>query len=263
MGGNVIVRKIDRTGEERLNNFGSRMIIKEYRKRDDIDVYFPEYNWTFKHARYDHFKDRKIKCPYEPRLYGKGYLGEGKYKVRENGKITDEFNIWYRMLQRCYDPKLNEKESTYKGCRAENDWLNFQNMAEWIENNYYEVPGEVMHLDKDILCKGNKVYSRKTCIFVPERINELFTKRDNARGKDPIGVDQLPSGNYQVRCNDGNGKKIYLGSYSTKEEAFQVYKEYKESLIKGTIDEYKGKIPEPHYSKLREAMYNYKVEIDD
>ena len=29
------------------------------------------------------------------------------------------------------------------------------------------------------------------------------------------------------------------------------------------VDEYKGKIPEPHYSKLRDAMYNYKVEIDD
>ena len=29
------------------------------------------------------------------------------------------------------------------------------------------------------------------------------------------------------------------------------------------LDEYKGIIPEPYYSKLREAMYNYEVEIDD
>ena len=33
--------KINRTGEERLNNFGSRMAIKEYRNNSDIDVYFP------------------------------------------------------------------------------------------------------------------------------------------------------------------------------------------------------------------------------
>ena len=33
----------------------------------------------------------KIKCPYERRYYGKGYLGEGKYKVSKNGKDTDEF----------------------------------------------------------------------------------------------------------------------------------------------------------------------------
>ena len=258
-----MVRKIDRTGEERLNNFGSRMIIKEYRKRDDIDVYFPEYNWTFKHARYDHFKDRKIKCPYEPRLYGKGYLGEGKYKTKENGKHTNEYNIYSHMIKRCYDPKLHEKESTYKGCTAENDWLNFQNMAEWIENNYYEVPGEQMHLDKDILCKGNKVYSRETCIFVPERINNLFTKRDNARGDSPIGTTPNSSGTYRAYCHNGYGKLIHLGTYSTKEEAFKVYKNYKEKIIKEVIDSYKGKIPEPFYSKLRMAMYNYKVEIDD
>ena len=35
--------KKDRTGEENINNFGSRMIIKEYRQWNDIDVYFPEY----------------------------------------------------------------------------------------------------------------------------------------------------------------------------------------------------------------------------
>lgn len=58
-------------------------------------------------------------------------------------------------------------------------------------------------------------------------------------------------------------KKIGLGTYSTKEEAFQVYKEYKENLIKETIDSYEGKIPEPFYSRLKEAMYNYRVEIDD
>ena len=254
---------IDRIGEERINSFGSKMVIKDYRGAMDIDVYFPEYDWVFKHSIYTHFKNGKVKCPYEPRVYGVGYIGEGKYKAKENGKHSDEYIIWHHMLTRCYDPKFHEKRPTYDGCKVEDYLLNFQHMGEWIENNYYEVPGEVMHLDKDILCKGNKVYSRKTCIFVPERINELFTKRDNARGKDPIGVDQLPSGNYQVRCNNGYGKKIYLGSYSTKEEAFQVYKEYKESLIKGTIDEYKGKIPEPHYSKLREAMYNYEVEIDD
>ena len=78
--------KINRTGEERLNTFGSKMIIKEYREYSDIDVYFPEYNWTFKHAIYQTFKKGTIKCPYEPRTYGVGYLGEGKYKTRENGK---------------------------------------------------------------------------------------------------------------------------------------------------------------------------------
>ena len=74
---------------------------------------------------------------------------------------------------------------------------------------------------------------------------------------------QLSSGNYQVQCNNEYGKYVYLGTYNTKEEAFRVYKEYKEKVIKKVIDSYEGKIPDPHYSRLKEAMYNYEVEIDD
>ena len=120
-----------------------------------------------------------------------------------------------------------------------------------------------MHLDKDILCKGNKIYSKETCIFVPERINLLFTKSDKSRGDNPIGVTPISSGNYQVCCSDGYGKQIPLGTYSSKEEGFQVYKKYKEKVIKEVIDSYEGKIPEPFYSRLREAMYNYEVNIND
>ena len=257
------MRLKDKTGEEKVNNFGSKMVIKEYRGAWDIDVYFPEYNWVAKHINYSNFKKGNIKCPYEPRTYGVGYLGEGKYKTRENGKLTYEYKIYYSMIQRCYDPKYQEKEPTYKGCTIEDYLLNFQHMGEWINNNYYEVPGEKMHLDKDILCKGNKTYSRDTCIFVPQRINKLFTKRDNDRGDCPIGVTPSSSGNYQVYCSSGYGKSVYLGTYLTKEEAFQVYKQYKEKVIKEVINSYKGIIPEPYYSRLKEAMYNYEVEIDD
>ena len=258
-----MVRKINRTGEERLNKFGSKMIIKNCRKAIDLDVYFPEYDWVFEHATYDNFKNGRIKCPYERRIFGVGYLGEGKYKAKENNKNTDEYIIWYDMIKRCYNPKLHEKYSTYKGCEVENFFLNFQNMAEWIKENYYEVPGEQMCLDKDVLYKGNKIYSRDTCIFVPQRINKLFVKHDNARGNCPIGVTPRPSGDYVAQCWDENGKQIPLGVYLTKEEAFQAYRQYKEKVIKEVIDSYKGKIPEPYYTRLREAMYNYRVEIDD
>ena len=253
----------DRTGEENINNFGSKMIIREYRSTRDIDVYFPEYDWTFKYARYNNFKRGTIKCPYERRYYGVGYLGEDKYKMSKNGKHTKEYDIYHDMLKRCYDSKFQEKRPTYKDCVVEDYLLNFQHMGAWINENYYEVPGERMHLDKDILCKGNKVYSRETCIFVPHRINTLFTKSDNSRGENPIGARLNPFGNYQAFCHNGYGKEIYLGTYPTKEEAFQIYKQYKEKIIKEVIDSYEGVIPEPHYSRLRKAMYEYKVEIDD
>ena len=62
------MKKIDRIGEENINGFGSKMIVKEYRKAIDIDVYFPEYNWTFEHGQYDNFKKGNIKLKKMVRL---------------------------------------------------------------------------------------------------------------------------------------------------------------------------------------------------
>ena len=255
---------INRIGEKTTNNFESEMIIvNQYRYNNVtyIDAYFPEYNYISKQNKYDNFKSGTIKCPYEPRVYGYGYLGEGKYKASENGKITKCYNVWHHMLERCYDDKLKEKEPTYKGCIVEDYWLNFQNFAEWYYENYYELENEVVHLDKDILHKGNKIYSHENCIFVPQGINKLFTKRQNYRGDLPIGVCLRDKG-YMAKCSNG-GKPINLGTYPTPEEAFQVYKTYKEQVIKDTIDLYEGIIPEPQYSRLKKIIYNYEVKIDD
>ena len=256
-----MVKKIDRTGEENVNNFGSKMIISKYNNNYDIDVYFPEYNWVAKNKRYGNFKKGEIKCPYERRTYGIGYLGEGEYNSYENSKRTKYYDTWVSMLRRCYDDKYQEKYPTYKGCEVCTEWHNFQAFAEWYENNYYQIEDEVISLDKDILSKGNKIYSPETCVFVPQNINTLFTKCDKSRGNDPIGTSKRPFGNYQVYCNNGYGD--YLGVYSTKEEAFKIYKHHKEKIIKECIESYEGIIPEPHYSRLKKAMYNYRVEIDD
>ena len=98
--------RIAKIGEENINNFGGKMVIKEYRTNRDIDVYFPEYDWVAKNTRYDVFKNGNIKCPYEPRTYGVGYIGEGEHKTRINGKKTKCYKVWHNMLQRCYNEKF-------------------------------------------------------------------------------------------------------------------------------------------------------------
>ena len=135
-------KSIDRTGEKGINNFGSEMIITRCMGAKDIYVYFPEYDWTWKNAQYQNFKDGKIKCPYEPAIFGVGYIGEGDYKVCENGKVTKVYNTWHNMLRRCYSEKEHKRHPTYKDCEAYKDWLNFQNYGEWFDNNYYEVDDE-------------------------------------------------------------------------------------------------------------------------
>ena len=256
-------KKIDRTGETGINTFGSEMIIVEYRKNNDIDVYFPGYDWIARGTIYQNFKKGQIRCPHEKSVYGIGYLGEGDYKVRENGKHTRVYSTWHSMMQRCYDEKFHEKKPTYIGCAVWEEWHNFQNFAEWYYNNYYEIEGERMHLDKDILVKHNKIYSPETCIFVPQTINNLFVKSDKSRGDSVIGTTPH-HGKYQVKCSlinpkTGKFKCEYLGLYDTQEKGFEVYKYYKEKNIKVVADYFKDLIPE----RLYNAMYNYEVEIID
>lgn len=254
---------IDRTGEKNINNFESEMVIIEYRKNNDIDVYFPEYNWTAKNKTYQHFKNGKIKCPYERSVYTIGYLGEGDYKASENRKLTRVYSTWHRMLQRCYNEEYQKRQPAYIGCEVCEKWHNFQNFAEWDEENYYEIEDEIMELDKDILVKHNKIYSPETCIYVPKIINTLFTKKDRSRGESVIGTS-LKDGKYQVRCNVINlktrkFKREYLGRYTSEQEAFEVYKQFKENYIKEIANYFKKQIPQ----KLYQAMYDYEVEIDD
>lgn len=256
---------IDRVGEENYNNFGSKMIINRYQGWGDIDVYFPEYNWTSKHKSYKEFKNGKIACLYEPRLYGHRYLGEGEYKTKQNGKHTKCYRTWNNMLYRCYSEEYKLAHETYIDVKVCEEWLNFQVFSLWYEENYYEIENENMQLDKDILHKGNKIYSPNTCVFVPQRINKLFTKNNKIRNELPIGVHfNKRSGNYKTECSVyDNEKKIKrikrLGCYNTPKEAFKVYKQFKEQYIKQVADEYKDKIPKILY----DAMYKYKVEITD
>ena len=250
------------TGTINYNNFGSKMKIIAYRNCEDIDIYFEEYNYIAKHKRYDVFKNGEITCPYEPRVLGVGYIGEGKYS-KKNDELA--YRKWYQMLKRCYDEKYQNKKPTYKGCFVCKEWHNFQNFAEWFYKNYYKITGEIMCLDKDILIKGNKIYSPKTCCIVPNTINCLFTKCDKNRGSLPIGVTFCEERNkYVATCSVFDfsirkKKNRQIGYFNTLSEAFLAYKNKKEFEIKKHAEYYKEHIPYDVYV----ALYNYQVEIND
>ena len=248
----------DRTGEFGVSSQGEKMTIVRYGNKNDIDVQFED-GTIVEHKQYNDFKNGKVKNPYFPSFYGVGFIGNGKFKpFDENGKATKCYKAWHNMLKRCYDHKFHEKEPTYKGCSVCEEWHNFQVFAEWYYSHFYELENEIMNLDKDILCKGNKIYSPDTCIYVPQRINKLFIKCDKVRGEYPLGVSK--HGNkFKAWVSKGNGKPITLGTYPTPNEAFLAYKIAKEKYIREVAEEYKGKIP----FKLYEALMNYEVEIDD
>ncbi len=262
-------KTIERLGETRRNKEslgGYEMKIVEYGDISIIVEFQDEHKAKVK-TQYGHFLEGVVKNPYHPSVFGVGFMGEGKYKARVNGKITKAYSTWCNMIKRCYDAYYLNKYPTYIDCYVCEEWLCFQNFGKWFEENYYEIEGEKMHLDKDILCKGNKIYSPNTCTFTSERINLLFVRNDAKRGDYPIGVTLKKDNILESKCNilDENNKPkyVHLGSFPLNEpfHAFYVYKQFKENYIKKVADEYysKGLIPQ----QLYESMCNWRVEIND
>ena len=266
--------KIDRTGEVGISNEGCIMQIVGYSDANDIVVEFQDEHKYRLHTRYEHFKNGKCKNPYFPSVFGHGYLGIDKNgnvpKIKElkDGKYvtTWEANKWGKMLQRCFDDKCKEKYPTYKDVTCYNRWLCYANFLEDFEilkQEYNWNENEKLNLDKDILHKGNKMYSLENCILVPQRINLLFIKRDNDRGQYPVGVSyHKQAKKYQAKCSV-NGEYVNLGLYNTAEQAFNVYKIAKENEIKKIANDCVSKGYITQDSRLYKAMISYQVKIDD
>jgi hypothetical protein len=251
-------KRKDRTGEINYNNNGKKMTIIKYNYANDIDVRFDN-GVIIKNKTYDAFLKGSISSPF----WGVGYIGNEKYSIRDdNGKIIKSYECWYGLLQRCYDEEHRDKYPTYKDCTVCEEWLNYKNFSNWYDKNYYDCNGERTNLDKDIIHKGNKIYNPDNCVFTPQKINNLFVKCNASRGDLPIGVvfrDKCDN-KFMAECrNTFLGKNVYLGLYSTPEEAFEAYKIYKEKHIKEVADYYKDIIP----NKLYDALYRYEVEITD
>lgn len=194
-------------------------------------------------------------------VFGVGIYEEGKYKAKINRENTKEYDSWYAMIRRCYSENELLGHPTYKGCLVSKEFIHFQEYGDWFQDNYYTIDGEKVCLDKDILVKGNKIYSPDKCIFAPQSVNNLLTKRSDNRGKNPVGVS-CKGKKFQSHCAL-NGKQKYLGLYDTKEEAFEVYAKFKKEVITKTIKWYENKIPAQHYKKIYKALLNYKIEITD
>ena len=267
-------RKINRTGETNVSKEGCLMKIVEYNNALDIVIEFQDEHKYWLHTSYKHFKNGECKNPFFPSVYGHGYLGIDKNgnvpKTKEfkDGKwcSTWEYNKWQNMLKRCFDNKLKEKYPTYKSATCCDRWLCFANFLEdfaILKNEYNWSDNEKLTLDKDILHKGNKIYSLENCVLVPQWINSLFTKRDNDRGEYPIGVSyNKQNKKYQAHCSV-NGKLKSLGYYNTIEEAFNAYKIAKKNEIKRVANDCVSKGFITKDSRLYKAMINYQVEIDD
>lgn len=256
-----------RLGIEKYNKKGYLMKCIKYNSYNDILVEFQDKYKAIIHTSWKNFINGTARNPYEPTVLNIGIIGN-KFPSINNGKITKEYNIWHAMINRCFNPKFKQDNPTYIDVTCCEAWLLYENFYEWLhsqENFEQWLNGEQWALDKDILVKGNKIYSPETCILIPIYINSIFTSSDKIRGDLPIGVSKREDRDgYMAQIIYGrkdNRAKKSAYSYPTQEEAFNAYKKAKESYIKQIAqEEYnKGNITKKCYY----AMMNYQVEITD
>lgn len=245
----LIKKPKSKVGEIFTTREGHLITVIEYFGREHCTIQFTD-GLKLEGLQYSNVSRGKVKNPYHKSVYGIGFLGVGVFKIK---KGCARSSVWRNLLSRCYKEESQEKHLTYKDVTVCEEWHNFQNFAKWFEENITDK----FHLDKDILIKGNKVYSPETCCFVPVEINGLFVKNNSRRGNLPIGVTQR-SKKFTAMLNM-HGILVTLGTFATIEEAFQAYKIAKEQYIKEMADKWRGQITEQVY----QALYNYQVEITD
>jgi len=237
-------------GAVNKNTFGTDMKIIEELDGGKCVVEFQDDFKFHKEICNTNFISGNVKNPYDKTLYNIGYLGVGKYNTfgKNKSRKTTAYIFWFNLMERCYSEKRRDKHMTYTDAYLSDEWHNFQNIAAWVDENYYEVKGERMHLDKDILVKGNRVYSPDTCLIVPQRINMMFMTKEKNRDPD------LPNAIY--RCVNGfqasyNGKS--LGVFKTVEDAVTAHDSKKRIHIKQVVEEYGDILP----PKVREALLRW------
>ena len=231
--------------------------IVKYNNAKNVEIQFLKTGYVMV-VTLDTVKTGLIKDPYSPSVCGVGILGT-KYPPKVNGVQTKEYVLWKSMLERCYSDTLKKRYPTYEDCEVSENFKSYEYFYEWCHKQIgFGVRG--FEMDKDLLVKGNKVYSESTCVFIPVEINLLLNKCEASRGEHLIGVNWCKRDKaFKAMVNKNKGRSECLGSFKTEIEAFNAYKQAKESFIKEQANKWKSQIDERAYN----ALMKYEVSVDD
>lgn len=129
---------------------------------------------------------------------------------------------WVAMLERCYSKRYHKLKPSYVGCSVCEDWKVFSKFRKWMKSQ----PWEGLHLDKDILFEGNKIYSPDTCVFVPQEVNAFLSIGGVNKCGFPLGVSfNKDNRRYRARCSNPFTKRTdHLGYFESPEEAHKAWR---------------------------------------
>lgn len=152
-----------------------------------------------------------------------------RYRV-EDGKQITEWNCpfytrWKEVLRRCHSVEFKNKCPTYRDVSCIPEWHTASVFIKWMKSQ----PWEGRHLDKDIIQRGNRVYSPDTCAFVLPMTNSFVSGDTRVGNKYLLGAYENKSGRFKSCIgNPFTGGILRLGSYSCAEDAHEAWRKQKE-----------------------------------
>ena len=149
-------------------NSGDFKILK-YNDTANVEIQFLKTGFE-KSVQLVQVKSGNVKDPYSPSVYGVGITGT-KYPPSVNGRTTKEYVLWQNMLRRCYSDTYQKKKPTYESCEVSDNFKSYEYFYEWC-NNQFGFNNKDWQLDKDLLIKGNKVYSENSCGIKTQEFSE-------------------------------------------------------------------------------------------
>lgn len=236
----------------KTNNYGFCEVVEYVNSRKVVVRFDSGYVTTSEmgQLRRGDIKDKSL-----PNVRGIAY-NDYPYPVKINNQHIPEYRLWRNMIERVYF----SGQPSYKDVEIHEGWLHFSKFKSDISSlsNFDKFLNEGWHLDKDILVKGNKVYSLETCCFVPQELNSSFVGLKNTTNL-PLGVKYCKKSRKYVAQIMLNKKKKGLGYFTNPADAFYAYKTVKESWLKDVAEKWKGVVDDKVYF----AVKKYEVCIDD
>lgn len=235
-------------GQEFDTKYGDKIVIVDYYSSHNVGAKFSS-NGHITYTTMDQIRRGTVKNKSLPTVRGVGIVGEGEveYKI---------YNTWCGILERAYCPKFKARNPTYKDVKVSKEWLEYRNFEKWFNKQVYF---EGWDIDKDLLVKGNTLYNKNRCIFLPVELNQFIVRgKQRGGGSLPVGVVYDKRDDLYIAQMGLRNRTYSLGRFSNPKDAAICYKKAKETVAKTLAEEWKGVIDDKAYRALR----RYTVDVN-
>lgn len=214
--------KLYKLGERYVNKDGLEFEIIEVLPRSKRKIKFINSGYETE-VDTGRIKNLEIRDRLSPSVAGVGIIGI-EIKTPNTHPL---YNRWGSMLSRCYN-KNDKRYSTYgaKGVYVCEEWKYFPNYVRDISSkeNYDKLleNSTEWDIDKDILAKDNKCYSKDTTLIVEKKINIGYKNSENRY------ANSTPTHQFSIEGE-------YIKSHKSRADAYREVKGIKDIHTKAHI----------------------------